>query len=268
MHGLFDTHAHLNHREFRDDVAGAVARAAAEGVDRIICVGFDLPSSRRAVEIARQYESVWAAVGVHPHDAKTLTDEGLAELKRLAMEPKVVAIGEIGLDFYRDLSPRPVQEEAFRAQLRLAEELAMPVIIHDRDAGSDILRIIEDEGTPAAGGVMHCFSEDADYALRAVEMGFYIGIAGPVTFDKSEKLREVVRAVSEDRLLVETDAPYLTPEPFRGRRKNEPAFVRLVAEKVAEIRVVDLATVARVTTANAVRLFKGVEGVERVEGVE
>ena len=263
MTGLFDSHAHLNDRQFRRDADDAVARAAAEGVERIICVGWDLASSRQATEAARRYGGVWAAVGVHPHDAKTLNEAVLAEIRELAREPKVVAIGEIGLDFYRDLSPRPVQEAAFRAQLGLAKELGLPVVIHDRDAGSDILRVIEEEGAPPAGGVMHCFSQDARYAHRALDLGFYIGIAGPVTFGRSQALREVVRAVPEDRLLVETDAPYLTPEPYRGRKRNEPAFVRFVAEKVAEIRGIAFEELARVTSANAVTLFKGVEGVGR-----
>jgi len=257
MQELFDSHSHLNDRRLRRDVGGVVQRAAAEGVSRIMCVGFDLPSSRLAAEIAGLHSGVWAAVGVHPHDAKTLNDGVLSELARLAREPKVVAIGEIGLDFYRDLSPRPVQEAAFRAQIELAKELEVPVIVHDRNAGPQVLRVIEDQGPPAAGGVLHCFSGSLDLARQAMELGFYIGVAGPVTFQKSDALRAVVRAVPIERLLVETDAPYLTPEPFRGRKDNEPAFVRLVAEKVAEIKGIGLAEVARVTTANALRLFGG-----------
>jgi TatD DNase family protein len=256
MQSLFDTHAHLNDRQFKNDAEGAVSRASAEGVSRIVCPGYDLPSSRRAVDLARRFDGVWAAVGVHPHDAKLLDDAALAELARLAAEPKVVAIGEIGLDFYRDLSPRPVQEEAFRLQLRLAKELDLPVIVHDRDAQEDVLRIIEDEGPPLAGGVMHCFSGDLEQARRAFEMEFYIGAAGPVTYGKSHRLREVVKTVRAERLLIETDSPYLTPEPFRGRRKNEPAFVRLVAEKLAEVRRMSLDDVAQVTTENALRLFQ------------
>jgi len=257
MQELFDSHSHLNDRRLRRDVDGVVLRAAEEGVSRIMCVGFDLPSSRLAVEIAGLHSGVWVAVGVHPHDAKTLNDGVLSELARLAREPKVVAIGEIGLDFYRDLSPRPVQEAAFRAQIELAKELEVPVIVHDRNAGPQVLRVIEDQGPPAAGGVLHCFSGSLDLARQAMELGFYIGVAGPVTFQKSDALRAVVRAVPIERLLVETDAPYLTPEPFRGRKDNEPAFVRLVAEKVAEIKGIGLAEVARVTTANALRLFGG-----------
>ncbi|HOK53722.1 MAG TPA: TatD family hydrolase [Armatimonadota bacterium] len=256
MQGLFDTHVHLNDQSLIQDIDGVIARAEAEGVARMLCVGWDIDSSRRAVEIASRYRNIWASVGVHPHDAKSLDADSMAEIKDLAGKPKVVALGEIGLDFYRDLSPRPVQESAFRKQLAIAKELDLPVIIHDRDAGADIMRIILDEGPPAAGGVMHCFSEDADYALQAVELGFYIGIAGPVTFNKSDALREVVRKVPEDRLLIETDAPYLTPEPFRGRKPNEPSFVRFVAEKIAEVRKTDAETIAKITDANAERLFK------------
>ncbi|MBI2842009.1 MAG: TatD family hydrolase [Armatimonadetes bacterium] len=252
---IVDSHAHLNDRQFRNDIDGAVERAAEAGVKKIICPGFDIPSSRRAVQIAERYGGVWAAVGIHPHDAAKMNAGALAEIRELAQHPKVVALGEMGLDFYRDLSPRPVQEEAFRAQLALAGELGLPVIIHDRDAGPSALRVILDVGTPAAGGVMHCFSGDVDYALKVVELGFHIGIAGPVTFGKNETLRAVVRRVPEDRLLVETDAPYLTPEPFRSRRRNEPALVRVVAEKVAEVKNRTLDDIAQMTSANAESLF-------------
>lgn len=255
MLGLFDSHAHLNDRQLRQDVDEILARAAADGMERVICPGFDIESSRSAVEIAEKYENVWATVGVHPHDAKTLSEASLDELKEIARSPKVVGIGEIGLDFYRDLSPRPVQEEAFRKQLALARELDLPVVIHNRDAGADVLRVLGEEGLPAAGGVLHCYSENVEYAMKSLELGLYIGIAGPVTFRKNEELREVVRQAPDERLLIETDAPYLTPEPFRGRRRNEPALVRLVAEKVAEVKGTDLASVAQSTAENTLRLF-------------
>lgn len=256
MPGIFDTHTHLNDKYYNGDLPGTIKRAADEGVNRMICPGYDMPSSRRAVEIASQFDNVWATVGVHPHDADSFTNETLSEIAKLADSPKVVAIGEIGLDFYRDLSPRPAQEAAFRAQIGLAKELGLPVVIHNRDAGSDVIRILEDEGVPPDSGVMHCFSEDSDYAIRIVEMGLYVGIAGPVTYSKNDYLRNVAQTVTEDRLLVETDAPYLTPEPFRGRRRNEPALVRLVAEKVAELRGIDIETFAKISSANAERLFK------------
>lgn len=257
---MFDTHAHLNDRAFKNDIEGVLTRAADAGVDRVICPGYDLTSSRRAVEIAGKFDNVWAAVGVHPHDAKSLTDETIAELRMLAAMPKVIAIGEIGLDFYRDLSPRAVQEQALRSQLGLAKQLGLPVIVHDREAGADILRVIEDEGPPDAGGVMHCFSGDLDQAESVLALGFYLGFAGPVTFDKSRNLREVARSIPIGRLLIETDSPYLTPEPYRGRRTNEPAFARVVAEKVAEVRGVDLEEIAGATSENTLRLFEMIGG--------
>lgn len=256
MTGIFDTHTHLNDKYYSSDLDGAIARAADQGVDRIICPGYDLPSSRRAVEIARSYDNVWATVGVHPHDAESFDDKALAEVTKLAAEPRVVAIGEIGLDYYRDLSPRPAQISAFKAQIRLAKELDLPVVIHNRDAGADVIRILEEECVPPGFGVMHCFSEDVDYAMQVVDLGLYVGIAGPVTYTKNDYLREVAEKVPIEKILVETDAPYLTPEPFRGRRRNEPALVRLVAEKVAELRNLSLETFAQDTTANALRLFR------------
>ncbi|MEN6371946.1 MAG: TatD family hydrolase [Armatimonadota bacterium] len=256
MQSLFDTHAHLNDSQLEGDIDGILARAADEGVDRVACVAWDMPSSRSAVEIAEKYGNVWATVGVHPHDAKTVTDESLAELRELSLRPKVAAFGEIGLDFYRDLSPRDLQEAVFRAQLKLAKELDMPVVIHSRDAGADTLRVIEDEGLPAAGGVMHCFAEDTEYAKQVIGLGMYIGVGGPVTYSKSEKLVDVVRAVPLESILIETDSPYMTPMPHRGRKINEPAFAHLVAEKIAELKGISFATVAEVTTANAMRMYR------------
>ncbi len=260
MPGIFDTHAHLNDKSLQKDIPGAIRRAAEHGVNRVICPGYNLATSRSAAQIAAEYKNVWASVGVHPHDSKHFDDVALRELRHLAEQPKVVAIGEIGLDYYRDLSPRPVQESVFRMQTALAKELGLPIIIHNRDAGADILRILKNEGVPEAGGVLHCFSEDADYALDVIEMGFYIGIAGPVTFSKSTDLREAVKAAPIERILVETDSPYLTPEPFRGRRQNEPALVHIVAQKVAEIRNLDVADLAKITTDNALKLFSKIGG--------
>ena len=249
---LTDTHAHLDFPQFDDDREEVIARALAAGVGIIINVGTDLASSRRAVTLAEAYPQIYAAVGVHPHDAKTLTDEALAELGELARHPKVVAIGEIGLDFYRDLSPRNVQREAFERQLALAQELGKPVIIHDREAHAEVMAILR--RWPGLRGVLHCFSGDLDMAHEAIEMGFYISVAGPVTFKNARRLPEIVRQLPLERLLIETDCPYLAPHPYRGRR-NEPAYVRLVAQKVAELKGMSLERVARVTTANARQLF-------------
>jgi len=248
---LTDTHAHLDFPQFDGDREEVIERALAAGVRRIINVGADLASSRRAVALAEAHPPIYAAVGVHPHDAKTLTDEALAELLGLARHPKVVAIGEIGLDFYRDLSPREAQRQAFERQLALARELGLPVIVHDRNAHAEVMDVLRRRGLR---GVLHCFSGDLEMARQAIEMGFYISVAGPATFKNAKRLPEIVRQLPLERLLIETDCPYLAPHPHRGRR-NEPAYVRLVAEAVADIKGLPLEEVARVTTANARALF-------------
>lgn len=251
---LFDSHAHLDDNRFDGDREEVIARAAANGVTGIINIGADMASSRRSVELARRYSSVYAAVGIHPHDAKDAVEDDYEQLAAwVKEEPKVLAIGEIGLDYYYDWSPRPVQQEVFRRHIRLAREVGKPIIIHDRDAHGDILAMVKQE---AAGltGVFHCFSGSLDMAREVIKLGFYVSIAGPVTFDKSVKLKEIAAAVPLDRLLVETDAPYLTPQPYRGRR-NEPAHVKFVAEEVARVRGLTPAEVAAATTANVKRLF-------------
>jgi TatD DNase family protein len=268
---LIDSHCHLDQPHFDADRKAVVARAAAGGVTRLINPGVDLPSSRVAVVLAQQYEGIFAAVGVHPHDAKTLDAAALAELKALTQSYRNVAIGEIGLDYYRNLSPRIVQRRAFEAQLDLAAELGLPVIVHDRDAHADILAMLSswssslDARRPmlkSRAGVLHSFSGDVALAERALALGFYIGISGPVTYPgltaragkSAHQVREVVRAVPLERLLIETDAPYLTPQPHRGQR-NEPAYARFVAQAVAEARELTLEQVAAQTSANAVALF-------------
>jgi TatD DNase family protein len=240
---------------FDGDLDAVVARAGAAGVDGVIVVGSDLASSRAAVELARARQRMWATAGIHPHDARHANLEALEEIARLARRPEVVAVGETGLDFYRDLSPRIEQERAFRMHLSIARQVAKPVVIHDRDAHSDILRVLRSEGLPPAGGVMHCFSGDQAFAEECLAMGLLISIAGPVTFGNAVRLHEAARAVPMDRLLVETDCPYLTPHPYRGRR-NEPAYVVEIARKVAELKGLPPMEVAARTTANAVRLFR------------
>lgn len=254
IHPLVDTHAHLDGERFTGEVSQVIERAAAAGVSRILTVGCDLASSRASVALAEAHPELYAAVGIHPHDALTVDAAALDELRRLAAHPRVVAIGETGLDFYRDRAPRPAQRDAFRAQIRLARELGKPLIVHDRDAHDEILAILREEQAAAAGGVLHCFSGDLTMAKACLELGFYLSIAGPVTYPKNEELREVVRAVSVDRLLVETDCPYLAPQSRRGKR-NEPALVAETAAKVAEIKGLTLDDVARVTTLNAFTLF-------------
>jgi TatD DNase family protein len=261
---LVDSHCHLDAPRFDADRDAVIARMAESGVRYAINPGVDLASSRAAVALAlRQHGCIYAAVGIHPHDAKTLDADALEELKRLARLPKVVAIGEIGLDYYRDLSPREAQRRAFEAQLELAAELGLPVIVHDRDAHDDVLGILSNwreslrsprstlHGHP---GVLHSFSGDMAMAEQAVALGFFVGVSGPVTYKNADRLRQVVRAAPLERLLVETDAPYLTPQPHRGQR-NEPAYVRMVAQAVADVRGLTLEQVATQTMANAGVLF-------------
>lgn len=254
---LIDTHTHLDFPQFDDDREQVIERALAAGVEAMINVGADLASSRAAVALAEAHPQIYTAVGVHPHDARTLTEEVLEELRALASHPKVVGIGEIGLDFYRDLSPRDRQRRAFQQQLALAREAGKPVIIHDRQAHQEVMSILRQwigsrHHQPA--GVLHCFSGDSAMAQEAIELGFYISIAGPVTFQNARRLRDLVRQLPLERLLIETDCPYLTPHPHRGKR-NEPAYVKLVAQEVARIKGLSLKEVARVTSDNARALF-------------
>jgi len=252
---LIDTHAHLDSGQYAEDIDEVIVRAFEGGLSHIVTVGCDLESSRRAIEIAGCYSTIYAAVGIHPHDSPQATDEGLAELRTLLeSSKKVVALGEIGLDFYRDRAPRDVQRDAFRRQIRLAREVGLPIIVHDRDAHDEVLRILREEKAGEVGGVLHCFSGDTDLAKACIDLGFYISFPGTITYPKNEAARDVVRAVSIDHMLVETDCPYLSPQGFRGKR-NEPAHVRLTAEKIAEIKGLSIDDVARITSLNAYNLF-------------
>jgi TatD DNase family protein len=249
---LIDTHAHLDLPQFDRDRAAMIARAREEGIG-IITVGIDLESSQRAVRLARGYK-IWAAVGIHPHEAKGHVEdlEGtLAVLEELAQEERVVAIGEIGLDYYRNLSPKEGQLQVFRAQLELARRLDLPVIVHDREADEDVLPILKEAG---ARGVVHSFSSPLKVAEELLASGLYLGFSGPVTFPGAAQ-REVVAQVPLERVLVETDAPYLTPVPYRGRR-NEPRYVRYVAQAIAELKGIAVDEVEKQTTKNARRLFR------------
>ncbi len=259
---LIDTHAHLDFSEFDADRQKVITRAQEAGVEIIVNAGAGLEASQAGVALAETYPQVYAAVGVHPHEATTLNEDVLAELRVLARHPRVVAIGEIGLDYYRDLSPRPVQRQAFQQQLALASEVGKPIIVHDREAHQDVMNMlrqwVRESHQPV--GVMHCFSGDLAMAREVIEMGFYVSIPGPVTFTNARRLPELVRALPLERLLIETDCPYLTPHPHRGKR-NEPAYVRLVAEAIAQIRGIPLEQVAHITTTNARALF-GLESPE------
>ena len=253
---LVDTHAHLDDAAYAADHAEVVARAEAAGVTRVVTVGTDLPSCRRAIALSELHAGVYAAVGVHPHEASRVDAVALGELRDLARRPKVVAIGEIGLDFYRDLSPRSDQRRAFRAQLTLAGELGLPVVVHDREAHAEVLATLREwaGSFPGAKGVLHCFSGDEAMAREALALGFYVSFAGPLTYPNATRLQRLAATLPLASMLVETDCPYLTPAPLRGKR-NEPANVALVAEKLAALRGLSLAQVAEATTDNAKRLL-------------
>lgn len=255
---LVDTHAHLNDDAYRADRAKVIRRARAAGVRAIINVGYDLATTHLAIELAEQHADLYAAVGVHPHDADSVDDNVLAELKAACDHPAVVAVGETGLDFYRDLSPRPKQLDAFRRLIGLAHEVSLPLVIHDRDAHQEVLTVLTEEGARDLGGVLHCYSGGTEWLPAALELGFAIGIDGPVTYTKADALREVAGLVPLDRLLLETDCPWLTPKGH-GRDRNEPAFLTDIAAKVAEVRGMSVSALAEATTANAVRLFPALD---------
>jgi len=257
---LIDTHCHLDMDDYGDELPDILDRAASMEVGRVISVAIDMASSRAAVAIAGREAGVAATVGVHPHYVDGFSDRELAELAALAESPRVVAIGEIGMDMVKSRVAPESQARAFSLQLDLARELDLPVVIHDREAHDRVFAILEESAPLGAGGVMHCFSGDEKLAHRAIELGFYISIPGVVTFPKAEVIREVVGKVPLSRMLVETDGPYLSPVPLRGRR-NEPLHVLFTAAMIAEIKGIALDEVAMATTANAVRLFR-MEGID------
>lgn len=252
--GLIDSHAHLDLEPLVQSTAAVMDRAAAAGLVAVITVGIDLAHAEESVRIAERFEGVFASVGFHPHSAGDVDDDDLSKMQILAAHAKVVGYGEIGLDFFRNWSPRNSQVRVFEDQLSLAKSLAKPVVIHLRDAYREGLKILEKAAPFPAGGVIHCFSGEMSDAERALSLGFYISIPGTVTYKKNEKLREIVYKLPEDRLLLETDCPFLSPEPFRGK-DNEPAYITYTAKKVAEVRGTSLTEIARRTTENAVRLF-------------
>ncbi|HJV30765.1 MAG TPA: TatD family hydrolase [Bacillales bacterium] len=251
---LFDTHAHLNAEQYNEDLEEVIARAKDEGVATMVVVGFDRPTIQRAIELADQYDFIYASVGWHPVDAIDMTEEDLKWIEELSSHPKVVALGEMGLDYYWDKSPKDIQQEVFRKQIRLAKKVKLPIIIHNREATSDIIEILKEEGAEEVGGIMHCFSGSPEIAKECVKMNFYISLGGPVTFKNAKKPKEVAAEIPLDKLLIETDCPYLTPHPFRGKR-NEPSYVKLVAEEIAHIKGVTFEEIAEATTKNAKKLF-------------
>ena len=253
---MIDSHCHLDFPQFDADRDEVLARSRAAGVTALVNPGADLESSRRAVAMAERRTAIYAAVGVHPHDATTLDGPALAELRQLAAHPKVVAIGEIGLDYYRDLSPRDRQRAAFDAQLALAAELNLPVIVHQREAAADVLAALRAwAGGGHSGCVLHAFAGEEAMADEAVAQGFYLGLGGPLTYRNARRLPEIVPRLPLERLLLETDAPYLPPHPYRGQR-NEPAYLALVAHRLAELRALPLETLANQVTENTRRAFR------------
>lgn len=264
---LIDTHTHLTFPQFDDDRSEVIERAWNSGLEHIIVVGAGegMDGNAKAIDLARTDSRIFATIGVHPHDAEGATDAWLDGLRRLAADDKVVAIGEMGLDYRHRHSAPDVQRKKFRELLLLADEIGKPVVIHDRDAHEDVWKIIQEVGVPKKGGVFHCFSGDIGFAKRVIAAGFYISIPGVVTFRNAQDLQEVAAVVPLERLLVETDCPYLAPEPYRGKR-NEPAYVKAVAERIAKLKGLSVGDVARVTTLNAKRVF-GLPGAELVPNI-
>ena len=250
---LFDSHCHLDDEKFDEDRAETIARLREGGVEKCVCVGSDLPSSRRCVALAEQYDFIYAAAGVHPHEAKDAPPDYIDQLKALLSHSRVMALGEIGLDYYYDLSPRDVQKRVLQEQLDLACDTDMPVIFHIRDAHGDMFDILRSRSRLPAG-VIHCCSASAEMVREYLRMGFYISFAGPLTFKKSVHLQAACQIVPLDRLLIETDSPYLAPEPMRGKR-NDPSNVQYVCKKAAELHGIPAEEMAKITYENARRIY-------------
>lgn len=258
---MIDTHCHLNFDAYDSDLATVLEKARQQGVTRYIIPAVDLETSRSALRLSEGYEGVYLAVGIHPNSTADFVPSMLADFETLASAPKVIAIGEIGLDYYWDDSPKSQQFAAFEAQLELAARLELPVIIHNREASEDVMRILESWVTTLPNslkdraGVLHSFSASWQIAERALAAGFYLGFTGPITFKKADELRSIARQTPLDRILVETDAPFLTPEPYRGKR-NTPEYIPYVVDRIAALKSLTQAEMASITSANAERLFK------------
>ncbi len=252
---LFDSHCHVDDHRFEDDIEEVLSRMAEYGITRYAVVGSDMASSRHAIDFAQAHQGAYAVAGIHPHEAKTYREGDLETLTAWLKEDKVQAIGEIGLDYYYDLSPRDVQMDVCEKQMQLAYRLDVPVAYHIRDAHQDMIDLMKRQKGKLSGGIIHCFSGSWEIAKEYLKMGFYISFAGPVTFKKAPKLQEAAMNVPLDRLLIETDSPYLAPEPMRGRR-NEPTHVRFVAEKIAAIKGIPLEELTDATTRNAMRVYR------------
>lgn len=251
---LADTHAHLQWASFDKDREKVIRRARKVDVKYIVNIGFDLDGSREAIELAEKHEGLYATVGIHPHNASQLNENVLDKLRKLSGNPKAVAIGEIGLDYYRNLSPREAQKKAFEAQLILAEELGLPVVIHDREAHTDTREMLS-KFKGKVNGIMHCFSGSREMAEQCIKSDFYISFAGPVTFPNSHKLHEIAKRIDLNKILIETDSPWLAPQEMRGKR-NEPAFLLFTAKKIAKLKGISVDELAEATTGNAKEIFQ------------
>lgn len=257
---LIDTHCHINLNAYTKDRDKVIRRADANGVRRIIIPGIDLETVQEGLNLSTQYDGIFVASGIHPNSTADFSDDDLMEVEKLAQTPKIVAIGEIGLDYHWDKSPKELQKRAFEAQLALATKLELPVIIHNREASEDTMDILEawaadlPESLQARPGVLHSFSAPPAIAERALNAGFYLGFTGPITFKKADELREIARDIPNDRILVETDGPFLTPSPHRGER-NEPGYIPLIVDRLAALKGMTNEEMGRITTENAERLF-------------
>lgn len=251
---LFDTHAHLDDDRFDEDRKQVLEQCKADGVELILNAGSNVNTSLKSISLAKEYDFVYASVGVHPHDAKSMDDKTIDVLREMAANPKVKAIGEIGLDYHYDFSPRDVQKQRFMEQIDLAKQLRLPIIVHDRESHGDIMEIFKKMNVKGMGGVLHSFSGSVEMARECLKLDFYLSISGPITFKNAVKTVEVVKEIPLDMLLIETDSPYLTPVPYRGQR-NYPGYVRYVAEKIAEIKGISFEEVAQKTLENGKLLF-------------
>jgi len=251
---FIDSHAHLDDERFDEDRDELIKSLNKNNIELVLNPGADLITSKNAVKLSEQYECIYAAVGCHPHDSKDMTDETIALFGTMAKKSKVLAIGEIGLDYYYDNSDRDVQRKWFREQIRIARELDIPYIVHDRDAHEDVMRIMKEEHYSGARGILHCFSSSVEMAKEFIKLGFLISLGGPITFKKSKTPKMVALEIPLEHLLIETDSPYLTPEPFRGKR-NQPMYVKYVAEEIARIKSVSVDMVAEQTNKNFKKLF-------------
>ncbi|ALS75532.1 hydrolase TatD [Planococcus rifietoensis] len=250
-----DTHVHLNADQYDEDLQEVIDRALNSKVEKMVVIGFDRKTIKRAIELAEQYDFIYAVVGWHPVDAIDCTDEDLEWIEQLAAHEKVVGIGETGLDYHWDKSPRDIQQQVFRKQIQLAKRVKLPIIIHNREATEDVLTILREEDAQEVGGVMHCFGGSVETAQESIKMNFMISLGGPVTFKNAKKPKEVAAEIPLEHLMIETDAPYLAPHPYRGKR-NEPSYMPLVAEEIARLKELPVETVAEATTENAKRFYK------------